>query len=133
MNSSVSERLEVFPSSTPGSVVALLEYSFSNSPRVVRPISRSPQRGPSDALVTIVIFSDFQCPFCGRVRTTLDRISQSYGQDVRMVFKHNPLPFHQNAMPAAEVSMEAYSQGGSTRFWQMHDMLFENQQSLDRE
>jgi protein-disulfide isomerase len=64
------------------------------------PVGDSPVRGPADALVTIVIFSEFQCPFCSRVRPTLDQIGERYGRDVRFVFKHNPLPFHDNAMPA---------------------------------
>jgi protein-disulfide isomerase len=96
------------------------------------PIDGAPVRGPADALVTIVVFSDFQCPFCLRVVPTLDRIMQTYGADVRIVFRHNPLPFHPDAGPAAEASMEAYAQRGAIGFWRMHDLLFENQRALDR-
>jgi protein-disulfide isomerase len=102
-------------------------------PPVLRvPVDNAPQRGPADALVTIVIFSDFQCPFCSRVTPTLERIEQTYGHDVRLVFRHNPLPFHADAMPAAEAAMEAYAQRGPVGFWTMHDLLFENQRALDR-
>jgi protein-disulfide isomerase len=97
------------------------------------PVGNSPTRGPADALVTIVEFSEFQCPFCNRVRPTLDQIAERYGRDVRFVFKHNPLPFHENAMPAAEAAAEAYAQRGNEGFWRMHDLLFENQQALTRE
>ncbi len=91
-----------------------------------------PQRGPDDALVTIVMFSDFQCPFCGRVEPTVARIRETYGDRVRVVWRDNPLPFHENARPAAEAAREAYAQGGDARFWQMHDALMEHQTELDR-
>ncbi len=91
-----------------------------------------PQRGPDDALVTIAMFSDFQCPFCGRVEPTVTRIREQYGDRVRVVWRNNPLPFHDNAMPAAEAAAEAYAQGGDTKFWQMHDTMMEHQTELDR-
>jgi protein-disulfide isomerase len=93
----------------------------------------APQRGPDDALVTIVMFSDYQCPFCSRVEPTLTRLSADYGQDLRIVWRDNPLPFHENAMPAAELAREAYAQGGDAAYWRMHDTLFEHQTSLSRE
>jgi protein-disulfide isomerase len=96
------------------------------------PVDGAPSRGPDDALVTIVAFEDFQCPFCGRAHGTLARILEEYPSDVRVVYRHQPLPFHQNAMPAAEASMEAFVQRGPAGFWAMHDLLFENQQALDR-
>ncbi|MBX3275119.1 MAG: thioredoxin domain-containing protein [Sandaracinaceae bacterium] len=92
------------------------------------PIEGSPARGPADALVTIVEISEFQCPFCARSQATLHAIAERYGRDVRFVFKHNPLPFHDRAMPAARLAIEADRQG---RFWPVHDALFENFQSLD--
>ena len=91
-----------------------------------------PVKGPADALVTMVIFSDFQCPFCSRVEPTLTRIMNEYQGKVRMVWRNQPLPFHPNAMPAAEVAMEAMAQGGSAKFWAMHDKLFGNQQAIGR-
>jgi protein-disulfide isomerase len=94
------------------------------------PVGSSPALGPSDALVTIVEFSDFQCPFCSRVEGTVKQIHETYGKDVRVVFKQNPLPFHQNAGPAAEASLEARDQG---KFWEMHEKLFANQQALEKD
>ena len=94
---------------------------------------RLPQKGPNDALVTIVQFSDFECPFCGRVEPTMAQIVQQYGNDVRIVWMNNPLPFHQNAGPAAQAAMEAFDQGGSEKFWAMHGKLFENQRAIARE
>jgi protein-disulfide isomerase len=89
----------------------------------------APSVGPKNAKVTIVEWSDFQCPFCGRVNPTLKQIKEQYPNDVRVVFRHQPLSFHPNAKPAAEASMAAHEQG---KFWEMHDKLFANQGALDR-
>jgi protein-disulfide isomerase len=89
----------------------------------------SPARGPKAAKVTIVLWSDFQCPFCSRVVPTMKQIEDTYAKDARIVFRHQPLPFHNNAKIAAEASMAAHDQG---KFWPMHDKLFANQQALDR-
>ncbi|MEZ4339202.1 MAG: thioredoxin domain-containing protein [Sandaracinaceae bacterium] len=86
----------------------------------------APQRGPDDALVTIVMWSDFECPFCQRVEPTLTRLVNEHGNDIRVVWRNNPLPFHQNAGPAAQAAMEAMDQGGNEKFWAMHSLLFEN-------
>ncbi|MEO0326574.1 MAG: thioredoxin domain-containing protein [Myxococcota bacterium] len=91
-----------------------------------------PQKGPDDALVTIVEFSDFECPFCSRVNPTVAQIRETYGNDVRIVWMNNPLPFHQNAGPAAQAALEAFDQRGSDAFWAMHDKMFENQRGLTR-
>ena len=88
-----------------------------------------PARGPATAKVSIVAFSDFQCPFCSRVTPTLDRIMKDYNGQVRMYFRHNPLPFHADAPLAAEASLAAEAQG---KFWEMHDKLFANQQNIKR-
>jgi protein-disulfide isomerase len=86
-----------------------------------------PSRGARDATVTVVLFSDFQCPFCSRVEPTLAQLQKEYPKDVRVVWKHQPLPFHPQAMPAALASEAAREQG---RFWEMHERLFKNQGSL---
>jgi len=92
-------------------------------------ITGAPTKGPKNAPVTIIEFSDFQCPFCSRVVPTLKQIQETYGDKVRVAFKHQPLPFHQNAKLAAQAAMAAHEQG---KFWEMHDKLFANQQALDR-
>ena len=102
------------------------------APSAIRKIdvpNDSPSRGAKNAKVTIVEWSDFQCPFCGRVAPTLKQIEDTYGKDVRIVFRQQPLPFHNNAKPAAEASLAANEQG---KFWPYHDKLFANQQALDR-
>ncbi|HJL19352.1 MAG TPA: thioredoxin domain-containing protein, partial [Sandaracinaceae bacterium LLY-WYZ-13_1] len=96
------------------------------------PVDGRPQRGPDDALVTIVMFTEFQCPFCSRVQPTLDQIVQRYGTDVRIVHRHNPLPFHDNAMPAAHAASEVHRQLGDHAFFAYAELLYQNQRSLDR-
>jgi protein-disulfide isomerase len=86
-----------------------------------------PVRGPANAPITIVEYSDFQCPFCARVNPTLERIRQTYGDKVRIVFKDFPLPNHPEAPKAAEA---AYCAGDQGKYWEMHDRLFANQQAL---
>jgi protein-disulfide isomerase len=90
-----------------------------------------PVKGPADALVTIVEFSDFQCPFCSRVEPTITQVMNDYKNDVRVVWKDNPLPFHPRAKPAANLARFAYEQGGNKGFWAAHDALFEGQKNLE--
>jgi protein-disulfide isomerase len=92
------------------------------------PVGESAAKGPKDAWITIIEVSDFQCPFCKRVNETLDEVKKTYGDDVRVVFKHNPLPFHKRALPAAMAAECAKDQG---KFWEMHDILFDNGRALE--
>jgi protein-disulfide isomerase len=89
-----------------------------------------PVKGKGDARVTMVLFSDFQCPYCARAEPAVKDVEQAYPNDVKVVWKHFPLPFHPNAMPAALAAEAAREQGGSAKFWAMHDKLFANQQAL---
>jgi protein-disulfide isomerase len=82
---------------------------------------------PDGALVTIVEYSDFQCPYCTRLANSLKQISEEYPDDVRVVFKHFPLQMHQQAKPASEAVLAAHAQG---KGWEMHDLVFENQKAL---
>jgi protein-disulfide isomerase len=97
------------------------------------PAGSSPMRGPATALVTIIQFSDFQCPFCSKVEPTMDKVVETYGDKVRVVWKNNPLPFHPLAEPAAELTIEAQKQKGDKGFWEAHAKLFANQQKLSNE
>jgi protein-disulfide isomerase len=97
------------------------------------PLGKSPSRGPADALVTIVQFSEYQCPFCKRVEPTIDELLKRYPKQVRLIFKHNPLPFHNRAMPASLLAAEARAQRGDKGFWQAHEQLFQSQPRLEDE
>jgi protein-disulfide isomerase len=81
----------------------------------------SPVRGATNPVVTIVEFSDFECPFCKQVQSALKQTLESYGREVRLVFKHLPLEGHRNSLPAARA---AYCAAEQDRFWQFHDALF---------
>ena len=96
------------------------------------PVGKSPVWGNDKALVTIVEFSEFQCPFCKRVGPTTKQIKETYGPDkVRIVWKDQPLGFHPRAEPAAEFAREARAQKGDKGFWDAHDKLFESQPKLE--
>jgi protein-disulfide isomerase len=91
------------------------------------PAGESFAKGPENAPVTIVEFSDFQCPFCAQAAELVKQITDAYPNDVRVIYKNYPLPFHQQAMPAAKAAIAAGKQG---KFWEMHDKLFANFRTL---
>lgn len=99
---------------------------------VPAPTKNNPSKGPPNAKVVIQEFSDFQCPFCSRVTPTVAQILEAYPKDVKVVWRHMPLSFHQDAPLAAEAAQEAFAQAGSSAFWKYHDKLFANQQALGR-
>ena len=74
-------------------------------------------------------FSDFQCPFCGRVNPTIKQVMDTYGDKVKIVWRDKPLPFHKEAPLAHQLAREAYTQKGSVGFWKMHDRLFTGQKA----
>jgi protein-disulfide isomerase len=88
----------------------------------------APRRGPEKAPVTIVEFSDFQCPFCVRAQPTLRRVRETYGDKVRFVFLDFPLDMHPQARKAHEAAACAADQG---KFWPMYDRLFASQGKLE--
>jgi protein-disulfide isomerase len=96
------------------------------------PVDDDPALGPADALVTVVAFGDFECPFTDRARATLDALRDRYGDRIRVVWKNNPLPFHPHAMLAAIAAEEAYAQGGNRAFWALHARIFTHLRDLDR-
>jgi protein-disulfide isomerase len=86
-----------------------------------------PIRGAAGAKVTVVVFSDFQCPFCSKVEPAMKQLLEANPGAVRIAWKHQPLSMHPNAVPAARAAEAARLQG---KFWEMHDRLFANQAAL---
>lgn len=103
---------------------AVEKQAISATPR-----ADAPALGRADAPVTVEVWSDFECPYCARGADTLKALHEKYGDQVRIVFRHKPLPVHKNARLAAIASMAAQEQG---KFWPFHDALFAQQEALDR-
>ncbi|MFH0836939.1 MAG: DsbA family protein [Candidatus Aenigmatarchaeota archaeon] len=117
----------------------LLFPSSVDLSKALKPTQNSPQKtdvsadddpyiGSENAKVIIVEFSDYQCPYCGKVEPAVKQIIQTYGDKIKFVYRDFPLSFHENSEKAAEASECADEQG---KFWQYHDKLFENQNSLN--
>jgi protein-disulfide isomerase len=95
------------------------------------PISNSPVLGSKDAAVTIVEFSDFQCPYCVKEYVTLKQIMDEYPGKVRLVFKHFPLGFHKQAPAVGAMMALALRQKGNDTFWKLHEMIMAEPKRLD--
>ena len=87
------------------------------------------QQGPDDALVTIVVWGDFQCPFCAKMAPILEQVRAKYGAQVRLVYRHLPMTFHKKAALAAEAAVAAAAQG---KFWAFHDAAWAGFGHLER-
>ena len=96
-------------------------------PRLAVSDGGRPAKGPANAPIQVIEFSDFECPFCFRANPTIAQVLSTYGDRIRLVYRHYPLPNHPNARPAAEASACAHEQG---KFWEYHDRLFANQSRL---
>jgi len=97
-------------------------------PKVDVSTAGRPARGPEAAPVTIIEFSDYECPFCKRAEPTVKKVLDTYGDKVRLVYRNYPLEFHATARPAAEASACAAAQG---KFWEYHDKLFASSDLTD--
>ncbi len=89
----------------------------------------SATKGSAKAKIIVAVFSDFECPACAQWAPNISQMMTAFQGKLRFVFKHMPLPFHPKAKPAAIAAEAAGKQG---KFWQMHDLLFKNQSSLER-
>lgn len=94
---------------------------------VTIPVAGAPERGPSNAPITLVEFSDFQCPYCAAAVPQIDALMQGYPTQVKLIFKQYPLESHSHAAYAAAAALAAQKQG---KFWQMHDAMFANRDNL---
>ncbi len=108
------------------------EVEILLDPPRVEPVveAHNPRRGPADAPVVLVEYTDYQCPYCDRAQPTIDAVLERYGDSVVHVFKNLPLPMHQQATLAAEAALCAGDQG---KFWELHDWLFANKNNISRD
>lgn len=105
-------------------------YSAFRDPRAQFKVDDRMCMGPASAPVTVVEFSDFECPYCAKARPVLEAFAKKHAQQVRFCYLPFPLSMHPNAKPAAQAALWARDQG---KFWQMHDALFEHQANLKPE
>lgn len=112
--------------------VSLVESLLSQDPNDYRlPLEGSPVSGPETAAVTLVSFSDYECPFCKRAEDTVQQLQKKYGDDLRVVFKHLPLPFHKSARPAALLTSAVQKHQGDEAFFAASRDVFESSPTLD--
>ena len=90
-------------------------------------VEGAPMKGPANGRITVVEFSDFECPYCSKAAAKVDAVLQAYPNDVRLVYKQYPLSTHPHARMAAEAALAAHAQN---KFWPMHDKLFANSRRL---
>jgi protein-disulfide isomerase len=120
-----------------GAIAAAKASEFAKTPEgtllekaVNIPTANSPSAGPANALITLVEFSDFQCPFCYKAVAHLNTLLKAYPTQVKLIFKQFPLvDSHPEAAISAAAALAAHQQG---KFWQMHDIMFANHGSLSR-
>ncbi len=117
---------QLYLSNPKDNTVQVLNLSFTHA----IDIAGSPFKGPANAPVAIVVFSDFQCPYCARIPAIIDEVLKQYPKEAKTVFKHFPLSMHRFAMQAAKASMAAHSFG---KFWEYHDLVFQNYSMLNEQ
>lgn len=116
----------LFLSSREGRNVRILNLTYTHD----IDISGSPFQGPANAPVAVVVFSDFQCPYCARIGSIIDQVRAHFPKQVKVVYKQFPLSSHRYSLYAAKASIAADAQG---KFWEFHDLLFKNYSQLNEQ
>ncbi|MBI4515875.1 MAG: thioredoxin domain-containing protein [Deltaproteobacteria bacterium] len=122
-------RIEAMRETYVGRLRSQAKVSIKIKPPVVNVPGTGPTRGPANAPITIIEFSDFQCPYCSRAEQAVEQVLSTYKDKVRLVFRDYPLGFHPFAQKAAEAARCAGDQG---KYWEYHGTLFKNQQALQQ-
>lgn len=118
-------------------VVAKMRQALSGEPEedpsaiYQVPVAGSPMLGPRDALVTIVVFADYECPFCGKGWRTMIKLRKLHPGKIRLVYKHYPSPNHPGAKVAAEAGACVWKQQGTSAFWKFHELAFASEDLSD--
>jgi protein-disulfide isomerase len=123
-----SERYQAYVTELRTKYGAVVQLPYPNLPRIPVSVDDDPSQGNADAPVTIIQFAEFQCPYCGRARESIEEVQKNYEGKVRFVFRDFPLGFHDRAVPAAIAANCAEPQG---KYWQFHDALMSNQRALE--
>jgi protein-disulfide isomerase len=108
------------------------DLAGADAVRAQIPLDGRPAIGAAEPLVTLVVFTDFECPHCARLRVTLARLTELYGDETRVVFRQFPLPSHPHARDAAVAALAVHRALGDEAFERMHDLMFDNQRALER-
>ncbi|HZO12506.1 MAG TPA: thioredoxin domain-containing protein, partial [Polyangiaceae bacterium] len=120
--------------STEVSAEEFADGNWSDAQAAVPITGKDPSWGSRTAPVTVVIYSDYECPYCSKAEPTLAALREKYGPDkLRMVWKNFPLPMHRNALPAHIAGQTIFELGGSKAFWKFHDLAFQNNRNLTPE
>jgi protein-disulfide isomerase len=113
----------------PAGIRELYRARYDSAAQVPIAVGDSPVRGAPMAPITVVEFSDFECPHCAHAHPILEQLVREHDGDVRVVYKNYPLEGHVHAREAARAAIAAQHQG---KFWEMHDRLFDNQEHLEQ-
>ncbi len=127
------ERLQVYIDELRSKYGLEIDVPYPDLPRIDMPTDGDPSVGPEDARVTIIEFGDYQCGYCAKAFSTVQRIHEKYPDDVRVVYRDFPLSFHPRAIPAAVAANCVGEVGGDGKYWEMHDALMQNQSALGDE
>ena len=122
-----SERFATYMDGLKAKYKVKLLLPYPDLPRIEVGVDDDPSIGPATAPVTIVEFGEYQCPYCGKANPSVQQVLKEYEGKVRIVYRDFPLSFHDRAIPAAIAANCAGDQG---KYWEMHDQLMANQQSL---
>lgn len=109
----------------------VMNLTMPQRPRYDIPLGNAPVQGNEDAKITIVEYSDFQCPYCARAESTIKRLQKAYPGNIKLVYKNFPLSFHGEAFIAAEAGLCAHEQS-KDYFWSLHDKMFADPKGLKR-
>jgi protein-disulfide isomerase len=115
---------EVYLKSSKKKMIQVIDVTLQHAIQ----IDNSPFKGRPDAPVTIIEYTDFECPYCARLQSMFDELLRKYPNEIKIVYKSYPLSSHRNSAKAARIAMAAHAEG---KFWPVHNRIFENYRRLN--